>query len=183
MDFDEPDDTLVAMPPPFSPPPRSLAESVMTLPVAYITSPLVPNNWMPYSSCVADFLVWMDLWSSIENHREDHPFRRQLPIVHCLLGCTGRFFLLVLVLSHHIIKLTSTYTSVGPSTTSSEPARSASSRAPVSLNSPVGEPASNIPETSLDCRSTILFQSSIWDDPELSPKIREACTIARAHGY
>ncbi len=28
-----------------------------------------------------------------------------------------------------------------------------------------------------------MLPRSIWDDPELSPKVREACTVARANGY
>ncbi|PIL28750.1 hypothetical protein GSI_08794 [Ganoderma sinense ZZ0214-1] len=38
-------------------------------------------------------------------------------------------------------------------------------------------------DTSVEGQSPVISPSPIWDDPELSPKIRDACAVARANGF
>ena len=55
----------------------------------------------------------------------------------------------------------------------------------VPITSHISQPPSvnHSPNTPPERHSPNLELSPIWDDPKLSPKIREACRIAREHGY
>ncbi|KAI1786210.1 hypothetical protein LXA43DRAFT_1185299 [Ganoderma leucocontextum] len=130
---------------------------------------------------VADRPSVMEQGIPPENHHKNSRFRQlQLHVVHWLKWIWGFLVpLFAFVLPWRFIeslgfhRRTSSLPALSPSRTGIH----------VSPNPPVPDsPLSDPPEPSMEAHSE-MPPHSIWADPELSPKIREACAVARANGF
>ena len=119
---------------------------------------------------------------SSEKHPENSPLGLQLPTLPVLRFMWGFLALLItLILPQRFVGLVRN---------SYRPDQSSISSTVTSTNSdvdgpphPPSAPISSGPPPQTEDGQPQISSTSIWDDPELSPKVREACAFARANGY